>query len=155
MSETRQDVRVGPEPFDPSVEAEALRLAGGDAGALVTFTGLVRAEGASVDGLELRHHPTFTLREIERLTGAVAARWSLTALRVVHRVGVMRPGEAIVFVGAASAHRRDAFEAADCLMDDLKTRAPFWKREHGPDGVRWVEPRAEDYADAGRWAGAA
>ncbi len=152
---TAVSVHVGAAPFDPAAEAERVRVAGRGAGAIVTFTGLVRGEGDAVEGLELRHHPTFTVKEIERLTARVAERWSLSALHVVHRVGVMAPGEAIVFVGAASAHRRDAFEAADCLMDDLKTRAPFWKREHGPDGARWIEPRAEDYADADRWAGAA
>ena len=137
--------------FDPAAETESLRGEAQGAGALVTFTGLVRGEGASVAALELRHHPTFTRKAIEDLVAAADARWDLAAIRIVHRVGEMAPGEAIVFVGTASAHRRDAFEAADSLMDDLKTRAPFWKREHGPNGARWIEPRAQDYADAKRW----
>ena len=147
-------VTIGPARFDAAAETEALRRAAGDAGAMVTFTGLVRGEDASVDGLELRHHPSFTEKVITDFANAAASRWPLTALRIVHRVGRMAPGEAIVFVGTTSAHRRDAFEAADCLMDDLKTRAPFWKKEHGADGVRWIEPRAADYADANRWSAA-
>ena len=142
---------IGPDPFDPAKETDAVRRASGDAGGMVCFTGLVRGEGDGV-ALELQHHPTFTQKVIAGMARAAAERWSLSALRVLHRTGRMGPGEAIVFVGAASRHRRDAFLAADSLMDDLKTRAPFWKREHRGGETRWIEPRPEDYSDAERWS---
>src|SRR6185436_11374576 len=95
--------------------------------------------------------PGFTDGEIARMAEAAKARWNLTDYLVVHRIGKITPGEAVVFVATAAAHRREAFEAADHLMDYLKSRAPFWKKEHGPTGAKWVEPTAQDHIDAARW----
>lgn len=143
-------VRLSAQPFSPEAETASLFGTAGDAGGIVIFTGLVRGEDG-VTALELQHHPTFTLKVMWAMADEVARRWPLTALHAVHRVGRMAPGEAIVFVGAGARHRRDAFEAADRLMDGLKTNAPFWKREHrGPD-MRWIAPRAADHADEARW----
>jgi len=144
-------IRVQSAPFDPSAEAAAMEAAG--AGAVVTFTGLVRDEsaGAAVTGLHLEHYPGVTEREIARIAEAARARFDVLDMRIVHGYGYLAPGVAIVFVGVAAAHRRAAFEAADYLMDYLKTEAPFWKRETGPGGARWIEPRAEDHADRARW----
>ena len=101
--------------------------------------------------MELQAYPGFTDVEIQRIAEAARDRFSLQDLLIVHRIGEIAPGEAIVFVATAARHRREAFEAADQLMDYLKSRAPFWKREHGPDGARWIEPTERDVADAARW----
>jgi molybdopterin synthase catalytic subunit len=116
---------------------------------VVSFTGLTR--GGDVDRLELEAYPGFTEAEIGRIAEAARTRFALHDLMIVHRIGEIAPGEAIVFVATAAAHRREAFEAADHLMDYLKSRAPFWKKEHGPDGARWIEPTERDQADAARW----
>ena len=141
-------VRLAPEPFD--VQAEIARFTTGrdDAGALVTFVGLCRAEtdGASVDELRIDHYPGFTEKEIARLTEETARRFGCPDILVVHRVGRIKPGEAIVLVAALSIHRAGGFEAVRVLMDYLKTDAPLWKKETGPGGARWIEPRAEDHA---------
>ena len=101
--------------------------------------------------LELEAYLGFTEPWIETLVEEARTRFSLSGVRVIHRVGSILPGEAIVFVATAAAHRRQAFEGADFLMDHLKSRAPFWKKEHGPDGARWIEPRQADYQDLTRW----
>lgn len=146
-------VRVQAEDFD--VRAEADRLTGGrkDVGALVSFTGLCRDEAGTLDALELEHYPGMAEAELARIAEEASDRWPLTGLTVIHRFGKIRPGENIVLVIAASAHRRAAFEAADFLMDYLKTRAPFWKKEHLAEGGRstWVEAKAGDDKDAARW----
>jgi molybdopterin synthase catalytic subunit len=146
-------VRIQSEPFD--VAAETARLTGGQTGigAIVTFTGLCRDEGGRLAALELEHYPGMAEEEIGRVAAEAAQRWPLFGLTAIHRHGLIRPGEDIVLVIAASAHRRAAFEAADFLMDYLKTRAPFWKREHLIDGGvgGWVEAKAEDDAAAARW----
>ncbi|MGF1543506.1 MAG: molybdenum cofactor biosynthesis protein MoaE [Parvularculaceae bacterium] len=148
--------RLQREPFDPAAETAAIVDAAGDAagdgaGAIVSFVGLVR--GGATRALVLERHPTATLAAMDGFEAAARTRWRLAATRVVHRFGELAPGEPIVFVAAAAAHRRAAFEAADMLMDALKTRAPFWKREIGADGAdRWIEPTAADYADARRWS---
>lgn len=134
-----------------SPEAESARFAaslGGACGALVTFVGYCRAASARgvVERLELDHYPGFTDAEVERLTREVAAKHAITDALTIHRAGAIAAGEAIVLVAVASAHRATAFAAAEELMDRLKTDAPFWKRELGPDGARWIEPTAEDYA---------
>jgi molybdopterin synthase catalytic subunit len=118
---------------------------------VVSFTGIARAGAGAVTRLELEAYPGFTVTEIERIAAAARTRFSLQDLLIVHRVGDIAPGEAIVFVATAAAHRREAFEAADHLMDYLKSRAPFWKKEHGPDGARWIEPTERDRSDAARW----
>lgn len=146
-------IRIQREPFD--VAAETARIAAGraDIGGIVTFTGLCRDEGGRLKALELEHYPGMAEEEIGAVAAQAAARWPLLGLTAIHRHGLIRPGEDIVLVIAAAAHRRAAFEAADFLMDYLKTRAPFWKREHLANGTLggWVEAKAEDDAAAARW----
>jgi molybdopterin synthase catalytic subunit len=139
--------------LDPQLElGELLRQAGGD-GAVISFVGVARADSTEgpVDQLILEHHPTLTRRSLEDIAVEAAERFSVSHVRVVHRCGAIEPGEPIVFAGASSRHRRAAFEAADYLMDRLKTEAIFWKREIGAGGSRWVEPTDADYADRERW----
>ena len=119
------------------------------AGAIASFIGKVR--GGGVEALELKHYPAMTLRGMEDLADTVSARWSLDGLLIMHRVGVMYPGEAIVAVSAAAPHRRAAFEAVDFAMDYLKSAAWFWKREKTAGGWQWIEPRAQDHEDLARW----
>ena len=144
-------VRLQSEPFEPGALLAAFSAGRGETGAVVSFTGLTRAEQGRTTTLELEAYPGFTDAEITRIGEAAAARWGLQDWLVVHRVGPIAPGEAVVFVATASAHRREAFEACDHLMDYLKSRAPFWKKEHGPDGARWIEPTDRDRTDAERW----
>ncbi len=144
-------VRLQMEPFDPGALLADFAHGRTETGAVVTFTGIARASKGQVETLELEAYPGFTDAEIERMAEAAKARFSLDDVLVVHRHGPIAPGEAIVFVAAAASHRRAAFEAADQLMDYLKSRAPFWKKEHGPGGARWVEPTAQDLTDAQRW----
>jgi len=140
--------------LDPQLElAELTEQARGD-GAIVTFIGLARAEsrdGDAVDALVLEHHPTLTRQSLEDIAVACAQRFNVSHVRVVHRCGTVPAGEPIVFAGAASLHRRAAFDAADYLMDRLKTEAVFWKREVGEAGSDWIEPTAADIADRDRW----
>lgn len=138
-------------------DAELSRFLSGvsGAGAVVSFTGLARPTskgGAAVAELFLDHYPGVTERSLQQIADDGAARFPVSDVAVVHRCGSMRPGETIVFVAAASLHRRAAFEAADYLMDRLKIEAVFWKRETGAEGVAWIEPTAADRADAGRWS---
>ena len=144
-------VRLQAEPFEAGALLTAFCAGRAETGAVVSFTGLARATAGAVAALELEAYPGFTDAEIERIAKAARVRFSLQDLLIVHRVGRIAPGEAIVFVATAASHRRAAFEAADHLMDYLKSRAPFWKREHGPDGARWIEPTERDMADAARW----
>jgi molybdopterin synthase catalytic subunit len=144
-------VRLQAEPFDPGALLSQFCAGRTDVGGVVSFTGLVRADQGKSTALELEAYPGFTDAEIARMGEAARARFSLQDWLVVHRTGRMAPGEAVVFVACAAAHRREAFEAADQLMDYLKSRAPFWKKEHGPDGERWIEPTARDLSDAARW----
>jgi molybdopterin synthase catalytic subunit len=141
-------VRVTAETFDPQAEIAAFAAGRDDAGALVSFVGTCRAKTGDVAVEELRidHYPGFSEKEIARLAEATARRFDCPDLLVVHRVGVIRPGEAIVLVAALSIHRANAFQAVESLMDYLKTDAPLWKKESGPQGARWIEPRAEDHA---------
>ena len=144
-------IRLQAEPFDPAAELAAFVERVPGAGAVVSFTGLVRSESGAVAGLELDHYPVLTEREIGRIADSARARFELAGLVVVHRFGALAPGEPIVFVAAAAAHRRAAFEAVDYVMDRLKTDAPFWKREHGSDGLRWIEASESDVKDRARW----
>jgi molybdopterin synthase catalytic subunit len=144
-------VRLQTEPFDPGALLSAFCRGREETGAVVSFTGIVRAGSGAVTRLELEAYPGFTDAEIERMATSARARFSLHDVLIVHRIGEIAPGEAIVFVATAAAHRREAFEAADHLMDYLKSRAPFWKKERGPDGERWIEPTERDIADAKRW----
>jgi molybdopterin synthase catalytic subunit len=147
-------VRVQAEPFDTAAETQALTKGRADIGALVAFTGLCRDEGGRLAALELEHFPGMAEAEIARVAADAANRWPLLGLTVVHRFGRVAPGEPIVLVLAASSHRRAAFEAADFLMDYLKTRAPFWKREHLADGSTggWVEAKEADERASERWS---
>jgi molybdopterin synthase catalytic subunit len=133
--------------------AALLQQATGD-GAIVSFAGIARPaskNGLAVDGLVLEHHPTLTRQSLEDIAVEAAQRFHVSHVRIVHRCGEVRTGEAIVFAGAAALHRRAAFEAADYLMDRLKTEAVFWKREIGEAGSEWIEPTERDYADRDRW----
>lgn len=142
------------EDFDPATEIEALAAGRGDVGAVASFVGLCRDEGGRLAALELEHYPGMAEAEIARVADEAAGRWPLLGLTVIHRYGLVRPGERIVLVATASAHRKAALDAADFLMDFLKTRAPFWKREHLRDGTvgGWVEAREADDAAAAAWA---
>jgi molybdopterin synthase catalytic subunit len=144
-------VRVQREDFEPGTEIA--RLQREDAGAIVSFVGVVRGEshGEKLVSMTLEHFPGMTERELERIAREARSRWSLQGVSVVHRVGELKPGERIVLVVTAAAHRRAAFEAAEFLMDYLKTRAPFWKRELRASGEHWVDARRSDDEAAARW----
>ena len=146
-------VKVQEADFDPA-ELQRLLLAGDQAeGAVVTFTGYVRAsnEQRSIEWMELEHYPGMTENSILAILQQAAERWGVLAASVVHRVGALRTGDQIVWVGVAAAHRESAFSACEFTMDYLKTRAPFWKKERGPQGTHWVEHRAQDTERARRW----
>lgn len=143
-------VRLLAEPFDPGAEISEFTSAHPGAGGVVSFTGQVRA-GDEVDLLELKHYEPLTLPGMTALADQARQRWPLLGLLVVHRTGQLHPGEPIVLVAAAARHRRDAFVAADYVMDHLKSDAWFWKRERAGGVWRWIEPRAEDHADLARW----
>ena len=126
----------------------------GDAGAVVSFCGVARSstrEGEKVESLQLDHYPGMTERSLEQIARDGSERFGVSDVLVIHRCGTIQPGEVIVFVATASPHRRAAFEAADYLMDRLKTEAVFWKKEQGVDAARWIEPTDEDRADLDRW----
>ena len=146
-------VRVQTAPFD--VEAEVAALRGGDArvGAVVTFLGTVRDinDGTAVATLELEHYPGMTEKALEAIVAEAQSRFDVYGVRVVHRVGPLAPTEPIVLVAVTSAHRADAFDACRFVMDLLKTRAPFCKKERTPDGDRWVDARVSDDDAAARW----
>ncbi|MEM9146730.1 MAG: molybdopterin synthase catalytic subunit MoaE [Pseudomonadota bacterium] len=146
-------VSVGPEDFDIGAEIAALTADDREIGAVVSFTGLVRemtAAGA-LDEMTLEHYPGMTGAALEAIVAEAQERWPLSGVRVIHRVGPLAPGDRIVLVLTASRHREAAFEAAAFLMDYLKTRAPFWKREAGAHGAAWVDAREADDAAAARW----
>ncbi|MCO6050909.1 molybdenum cofactor biosynthesis protein MoaE [Mesorhizobium sp. RP14(2022)] len=145
-------IRVSEEDFHLATESSRLTAGRVDIGAVVTFTGLCRDEGGHLSALELEHYPGMAEEEIGRIAKQAIERWPLLGLTVIHRCGRIRPGENIVLVAAASAHRQAAFDAASFLMDFLKTSAPFWKKEHlnGSDGA-WVEAKQSDDAATLRW----
>lgn len=146
-------IRVQAAPFDAGAEQLALRHARTDIGAVVCFTGLVRDfnECPDVTALTLEHYPGMTERALADIVVEAERRWMLQGVRLIHRIGRLEPGDPIVMVAVASAHRRDAFEACDFIMDYLKTRAPFWKKEHTASGHYWVAERDTDRQDAQRW----
>ena len=147
-------IRVQTEDFDIGAEVRRLTAGRTDLGAIVTFTGTVRdtAKGKPITSMTLEHYPGMTELELERIEAEAQARWPLDASLIIHRVGPMAPGENIVLVVTASAHRQAAFEAAEFLMDYLKTQAPFWKSEAGADGrAHWVDARESDDAALARW----
>lgn len=146
-------VRIQAEDFDLASEVAAVTDGRGDIGAVVTFSGLCRDEAGSLAALELEHYPGMAEAEILRIARQAVDRWPLTGLVAIHRHGMIRPGENIVLVIAASAHRQAAFDGASFLMDFLKTRAPFWKKEHRSDGTtgNWVDAKETDDQAANRW----
>jgi molybdopterin synthase catalytic subunit len=139
--------------FDPGKEIEALQACAPQAGALASFIGVVRSDAAHpIEALTLEHYPAMTTAAVLRIADEADGRFGLLGCTIVHRFGRLLPGERIVFVGTASSHRRAALEAAEFLIDWLKTSAPFWKQEHLGDGsARWVAALAQDEADAERW----
>jgi len=146
-------IRLQREPFDAAAESARMTRGRADIGALVAFTGICRGDeaGVPITALTLEHYPGMAQAEIERHVAEARERWPLIAVTVIHRYGRIAPGEDIVLVAAASAHRHAAFAAAEFLMDYLKTRAPFWKQVERADGKAWVEARRADDAAAERW----
>lgn len=144
------DIRLLNEAFDPAAELARFTATHPGAGGIVSFLGQVRQDGA-VEALELQHYGPLTLPGMNGLGVAIGKRWSLDGLLILHRSGVMVPGDPIVMVAAAARHRRDAFAAADFAMDHLKSESWFWKREKTGGTWRWIEPRDQDHADLARW----
>jgi molybdopterin synthase catalytic subunit len=147
-------VRVQFDDFDAGVEMVAMRRDNPKIGAIASFVGIVRDlnDGADVAEMTLEHYPGMTEKALEKIVEEATARWDIYDALVVHRVGTLKPTDQIVLVIVASAHRGEAFQACEFLMDYLKTRAPFWKKEQTPDGGRWVDARTADDAAADRWS---
>lgn len=143
-------VAVQEAPFDLGEEARGFAEAAAGAGAVVTFTGVVRGDGGMA-AMEIEHYPGMTEKAIAGIVSQAVARWALVDALVIHRHGRLAVGEAIMMVATAAPHRADAFAAAEFLMDYLKSRAPFWKKEIGPDGAAWVAAKDEDEAALTRW----
>ena len=137
-------------PLDPLMALRTFTERQNDAGAIVSFTGIVRGDD-HVQTLTLSHYPGYTEQQIENLMALATERFDLLDALAIHRVGTLKPGEPIVLVATAAAHRRPAFEGADYLMDYLKSAAPFWKKEQRNDGSHWIEPTSRDIADRQRW----
>lgn len=139
-------------PFDFGAEAAAFAAGHRDMGAVVTFTGIVRdLDDGGLEAMEIEHYPGMTEKALEKIAAEAVQRWSLGDALVIHRHGRLAPGEQIMMVATAAPHRKNAFEAAEFLMDYLKSRAPFWKKEHGTDGTSWVDARDDDEAALTRW----
>lgn len=149
----RLSVSIQAEDFDVSRLQQQLLSGSAVEGALAAFTGYVRSsnEDRSVHTMELEHYPGMTEKSIHKILDEASRRWPVQAAGVVHRIGPLRPGEQIVWVGVTSAHREAAFAACEFVMDYLKTRAPFWKKELGPNGGSWVDARESDDQRASRW----
>ena len=153
-------VSVQSEDFDVGAETMALSVGRDEVGAVATFVGLVRADNypqvgageTAVTAMTLEHYPGMTETALADIVTDAERRWPLQGVRVIHRIGRLQPGERIVFVGVASAHRGAAFAACEFIMDYLKTRAPFWKKEETPIGGQWVDARESDDQAAARWA---
>lgn len=147
-------IKVQAEPFDAGTEIAALHNGNPSIGAVTSFTGYCRDEGGKLAALELEHFPGMAEGQLTAIAELASERWPLHGITIIHRYGKLKPGDPIVLVVTASSHRRAAFEAADFLMDFLKTKAPFWKKEHpasSDEEARWVEAKASDDADADRW----
>ncbi|NDV53210.1 molybdenum cofactor biosynthesis protein MoaE [Salipiger sp. PrR003] len=144
-------VVVQEEPFDFGAEADTFAAGRTDMGAVVTFTGVVRDVSGTLETMEIEHYPGMTQMALEAIAAEAEARWDLGEVLVIHRYGRMGPGERIMMVATASKHRGHAFEAAEYLMDYLKSRAPFWKKESGSGGTSWVAAKDEDEDALSRW----
>lgn len=153
MSTVKPLILIQSGNFDTADEIARMTRGRRDVGAVVTFSGLCRDEGGTLSALEIEHYPDMAKGEIGRIAEEVLERWTLTGLTVIHRYGFIKPGENIVLVVAASAHRQAAFEAASFLMDYLKNAAPFWKKQHLVSGEAsgWVEAKAQDREALRRW----
>ena len=153
MMRVRSKIRVQTEAFDVAEVIDDLRAGDPAVGAIASFIGVVRDlnDGASVATMTLEHYPGMTEKALQAIVADAEDRWDLIAVSVVHRVGELRPTDPIVLVAVASSHRGDAFQACEFIMDYLKTRAPFWKKEQDSQGTRWVESRSSDARAAGRW----
>ena len=145
-------VRVQKEPFDMGSEVDSFTASVPGAGAVVTFSGLVRDEGGTLSAMEIEHYSGMTEKALEKIRAEALERWSLADAMIIHRYGPMNPGDQIMMVATAARHRADAFAAAEFLMDYLKSRAPFWKKEFGADGEAWVAAKDEDEAALDRWS---
>jgi molybdopterin synthase catalytic subunit len=147
-------IRVQEDDFDVGAEIDGLVAGNHGVGAVVTFIGLVRDINSdeSIADMTLEHYPGMTEKMLDRIETEAMKRWPLSASLIIHRYGQLAPGDRIVLVITASAHRQAAFEASEFLVDWLKTKAPFWKQEETPDGARWVTARSSDDAAAARWA---
>ena len=144
-------ILVQQEPFDFGAECDGFAAGRHDLGAVVTFAGTVRDLGGDLRGMEIEHYPGMTERALEAIAREAEGRWDLGEVLVIHRYGPLAPGERIMMVATASPHRKDAFEAAEFLMDYLKSRAPFWKKETAKDGASWVAAKDEDEDALKRW----
>lgn len=144
-------IRVQQAAFDSGAELNAFSAAQDGAGAVVSFSGIVRDVDAGLSAMEIEHYPGMTEKALEAIRDEAMTRWSLNGAVVIHRYGELRPGDVIMMVATAARHRKDAFEAAEFLMDYLKSRAPFWKKERTADGVGWVAARDEDEDALKRW----
>lgn len=146
-------VRVQEAAFDLGAEVQAFTLGRDDAGAVVNFTGIVRnTPDGDLDRMEIEHYPSMTESALASIEAEAVSRWNLLGSLIIHRYGTLRPGDMIMMVATASPHRVDAFEAAQFLMDYLKSRAPFWKKEFTTDGAEWVDARAEDEDALSKWS---
>ena len=154
MARLHSRVLIQTQDFDLSAEVAALRAGDGGVGAIATFTGTVRDRsggGPTISAMELEHYPGMTERAIEAMIDQAVMRFNIRGARVIHRVGLLQPLEQIVLVAVTSAHRGQAFQACEFLMDYLKTQAPFWKKETTAEGARWVDARVDDDAALARW----
>jgi len=145
------DIRVQSEAFDPGAETNAFTARAEGAGAVVTFSGIVRGEAGRLAGMTIEHYPGMTEKALTSQAEEAVRRFALTDTLIIHRYGDLAPGEVIMMVATAAPHRKDAFDAAEFLMDYLKSRAPFWKKETGADGGTWVAAKDEDEAALRRW----
>jgi len=146
-------IRVQAQDFDLGAEVAALRAGDARVGAVASFIGTVRDmnEGAGVSQMELEHYPGMTEKALEDIVSQAKARWNIFDALVIHRIGPLKPLDQIVLVAVTSAHRGEAFAACEFIMDYLKTQAPFWKKEHTPQGARWVDARAADDRALAKW----
>ena len=144
-------VRVQSEPFNMGAEVSAFTQGVSGAGAVVTFSGLVRDEGGTLSAMEIEHYPGMTEKALAKIRDEAMTRWSLADAMIIHRHGPLKPDEQIMMVATAARHRADAFAAAEFLMDYLKSRAPFWKKEQGQSGEEWVTAKDADEDALKRW----